>query len=40
MEQLATPVKHSNFKMRNWNSEYMDGNDVIYALPKQPPSEL
>jgi len=31
-------LKHSNFKMWNWNTEYMDGNDVIYALPKQPPS--
>jgi len=31
-------LKHSNLKMRNWNTEYTDGNDIIYALPKQPSS--
>ena len=31
-------LKHSNLKMWNWNTEYTDGNDIIYALPKQPPS--
>jgi len=25
--------------MRNWSTEYTDGNDVIWALPKQPPSD-
>ena len=33
-----TKLKHSNLKMWNLNTEYTDGNDVIYALPKQPPS--
>ena len=37
-EQLAILVrtraklKHSNLKMRNWNTEYTDGNDVITSL--------
>ena len=36
--QTHPKLKHSNLKMRNWNTEYTDSNDVIYMLPKQPPS--
>jgi len=36
--RTRTKLKHSNYKMWHWNTEYTDGNDVIYALPKQPPS--
>ena len=31
-------LKHSNLKMQNWNTEYTDGNDVIYSLSKEPTS--
>ena len=31
-------AKHGNLKMQNSSTEYTDGNNVIYTLPKQPPS--